>query len=64
MMPLSFSKFSEVVGWLHLTANINEVWRVMEANRHISSRLNEAFSVYLRTGGFPISILEYMKGGR
>lgn len=66
MMPLSFSKFSEVVGGLGpvRTANIDEIWRVMDANRHLSSKLREMFDIYLRTGGFPISILEYVRTGR
>ncbi len=65
MMPLSFSKFSEVMGKAApiRATSLNGVLKMMEANRHLISRLRRLFGAYLRTGGFPISILEYAKTG-
>ena len=65
--PLSFSEYCKKIFKINLKqASLNdykEVLRIMNSNKIFKKKINEALSSYLKSGGFPLSIIDQMSYG-
>jgi len=66
--PLDFSEYVEIFGRLKLKKisidEIEKIEPVMNANSLYQNRINDLFSGYLKTGGFPVPIKEFFARGK
>ena len=66
--PLDFGKYVEIFGNLSLKKTTlrkpEQIESCIKANRIFSGRLKELFLMYLKTGGFPIPVVQHFSRGR
>jgi hypothetical protein len=66
--PLDFSRYAEIFGGLKLKKaglkKPDQVERCMRANRIFSEKLHGLFLKYLKTGGFPLPVVQYFSRGK
>jgi hypothetical protein len=66
--PLDFGRYAEIFGNLQLKRarleNIPEVEKCMKANKIFSEKLQDLFIKYLKTGGFPLPVVQYFTKGK
>ena len=66
--PMSFSEYVEKFGKVKLKKisfnNIDEIERVIKANKIFSNSVSELFLKYLKSGGFPLAIIDIFSKGK
>ncbi len=64
--PLSFQEFFDIFWSREVVRceSLLEIDKRMRVNSIFSESVSEAFSIYLKTGGFPLPIIDYFSKGR
>lgn len=66
--PLDFNEYAKTFGNLEIRettiSKLDSLISRMKANKIFERKLSELFSIYLKTGGFPIPIKEYFETGK
>ncbi len=59
LLPMDFSEYAKTFGEINLKQTpIKDIEKTMKANSMFTQSINQLFTKYLKTGGFPVSIKE------